>query len=55
VILNLKANCKINEIKSKHKKYFSPDTLDQAHGEGFDNCAHCIGGKDKLSQYTPDM
>ena len=41
---NLKINCQINEIKSEHKKYFNPDTLDQAHREGFDNCAYCIGG-----------
>ena len=41
---NLKANCQINEIKPEHKKYFSPDTLEQAHREGFDNCAYCIGG-----------
>lgn len=22
---------------------FSPDTLEQAHREGYENCAHCIG------------
>ncbi|MDO8641813.1 MAG: hypothetical protein Q7R33_09830 [Nitrosarchaeum sp.] len=37
-------NCQINEIKPEHKKYFSPDSLDQAHREGFDNCAYCLGG-----------
>lgn len=37
-------NCQINEIKPEHKKYFSPDTLAQAHYEGYDNCAYCIGG-----------
>ena len=37
------ANCQTNEIKLKHKKYFIPDTLDQAHSENYDNCAYCIG------------
>ena len=36
-------NCQISEIKSEHKKYFTPDTLSQAHSEGYDNCAYCIG------------
>ncbi len=36
-------NCQINEIRFDHRKYFSPDTLAQAHSEGFDNCAWCIG------------
>jgi hypothetical protein len=36
-------NCQINEIKFEHRKYFTPDTLEQAHKEGFDNCAYCIG------------
>ena len=36
-------NCQINEIKPEHKKYFIPDTLDQAHKEHFDNCHWCIG------------
>ena len=30
-------NCQINEIKSEHKKWFSPDALNQAHLEGYDN------------------
>ncbi len=37
-------NCQIKEIKFEHRKIFSPDTLAQAHSEGFDNCAYCIGG-----------
>lgn len=41
---NQQTNCQINEIKSEHKKYFAPDTLSQAHSEGYDNCAYCIGG-----------
>ncbi len=43
-LYNIQVNCQINEIKPEHKKYFNPDTLDQAHREGFDNCAYCIGG-----------
>ena len=35
--------CQINEILPEHRKFFNPDTLDQAHREGFDNCAYCIG------------
>lgn len=38
---NQKTNCQINEIKLAHRKYFL--TLQQAHSEGFDNCAWCIG------------
>lgn len=34
--------CQINEIKEVVT--FNPDTLQQAHSEGYDNCAKCIGG-----------
>ncbi len=37
-----KTNCQLREITNK--KTFSPDTLDQAHAEGYDNCAWCLGG-----------
>jgi len=37
-------NCQIDEIKTKYIVTFNPDTLEQAHREGFDNCAYCIGG-----------
>ncbi len=37
--------CQINEIiAANHAKIFNPDTLQQAHNEVYDNCAHCIGG-----------
>jgi hypothetical protein len=37
--------CQIDEIiKAGHARTFDPDTLDQAHKEGYDNCAYCIGG-----------
>ena len=37
--------CQIDEIiKAGHARTFNPDTLDQAHSEGYDNGAYCIGG-----------
>ena len=37
--------CQIDEIISAgHAVTFVPDTLSQAHQQGYDNCAHCIGG-----------
>jgi hypothetical protein len=36
-------NCQTNEIKYDPRKSFFPDTLDQAHRKGYDNCAYCIG------------
>jgi hypothetical protein len=42
---NEKTQCQIDEIiAAGNAVIFSPDTLDQAHAEGYDNCAHCIGG-----------
>lgn len=41
---NEKAACQIDEIKTEHIVTFTPDTLSTAHSQGFDNCAHCIGG-----------
>ena len=39
------SGCQIDEIiDAGHAKTFNPDTLDQAHSEGYDNCAKCIGG-----------
>lgn len=36
--------CQINEIvRAGHAVTFSPDTLAQAHSEGYDNGAYCIG------------
>jgi hypothetical protein len=36
--------CRVNEIiASGHAKSFVPDTLEQAHREGYHNCAFCIG------------
>ena len=36
------ANCQLDEIKNGVR--FEPDTLDEAHKNGYDNCAYCIGG-----------
>lgn len=41
---NVKAGCKIDEIKKEHKVTFIPDTKEKAKSEGYDYCAHCIGG-----------
>jgi hypothetical protein len=36
--------CQIDEIiASGHANSFTPDALEQAHKEGYDNCAYCIG------------
>jgi hypothetical protein len=36
--------CQIDEIiQAGHVKLFLPDVLYQAHIEGYDNCAYCIG------------
>lgn len=36
--------CRVEEvIASGHAKSFTPDTLEQAHKEGYENCAYCIG------------
>ena len=37
--------CQIDEfLRVGHGVGFTPDILDQAHSEGYDNCAKCIGG-----------
>ena len=42
---NEKTLCQIDEIiTAEHARTFDPDTLEQAHREGYDNCAYCIGG-----------
>jgi hypothetical protein len=42
---NEQTNCQIDEIiAAGHARTFSPDTLEQAHREGYDNGAYCIGG-----------
>ena len=38
-------NCQIDEIIAAGNAVgFEPDTLDQTHVEGYDNCHYCIGG-----------
>ena len=42
---NEKSQCQIDEIiAAGHAVGFRPDTLTQAHNEGYDNGAYCIGG-----------
>lgn len=42
---NENTNCQIDEIiNAGNAVVFSPDTLDQAKSEGYDNCSWCIGG-----------
>ena len=39
-----KAQCQISEIlHAAHAVRFIPDSLNEAHRCGFDNCAYCIG------------
>ena len=38
------SGCQIDEIiAAEHARTFNPDTLDQAHKEGYNNCANRIG------------
>ncbi|MBA3630995.1 MAG: hypothetical protein H0W55_15225 [Actinobacteria bacterium] len=42
---NEQANCEIDNIfRGSHAVTFSPDTLDQAHAHGYNDCYWCIGG-----------
>lgn len=44
-LLRPKPNCQVEEIlRAGHAVAFVPDTLEQAHKEGYDNCAYCIAG-----------
>ncbi len=45
-LANMKKHCNVNEIHIHEKKYFEPDTLDQAVSEGYAPCDLCNkGGK----------
>lgn len=40
--------CQIDEIiKAGNAVVFTPDTLEQAKSEGYDNCKYCIGGSER--------
>ena len=42
---NETTQCQIDEIiAAGHARTFTPDTLEQAHKEGYDNGEFCIGG-----------
>lgn len=36
------SECEVYYIKKQHRKYFQPDTLEQAMKEGFLSCKWCI-------------
>lgn len=37
--------CQVNEIiRANHAATFKPDTLAEAHNQGYDNCAKCLSG-----------
>jgi hypothetical protein len=36
------ANCQLDEIRDGVR--FNPDTLEEAHTNGYDNCHYCLGG-----------
>lgn len=41
---NEQPRCQIDKIiRAGNAVVFNPDSLDQAHAEGYDNGAHCIG------------
>lgn len=43
-LYNEKSQCQIDTIlNNNHAVGFVPDTKEQAHSEGYDNCAWCIG------------
>ena len=45
---NEKPRCQINEIiEAGNAVVFTPDTLEQAHNEDYDNCAFCLGGSER--------
>lgn len=40
--------CQIDEIiKAGNEVTFTPDTLSEAHRQGYDNCAYCIGRSER--------
>ena len=44
-LANEKTQCQIDEILTAGNAVkFIPDTLEEAHNNGYDNCAYCIGG-----------
>lgn len=41
---NEQGSCQIKAIlRARHAMVFLPDTLGQAHREGYENCGHCLG------------
>ena len=59
---NEKSECDISEIMLVHKRYFIPDTLEQAKSEGFESCEYCckvvpsrIVFKDKIEEQIEEQ
>ncbi len=49
-LYNETTHCWINKIiEAGHSVVFTPDTLNQAHEEGYDNCAYCMEDKMDLN------
>lgn len=45
LLANETTQCQIDEILAAGNAVrFIPDTLEEAHRNGYDNCAYCIGG-----------
>ena len=40
-LANIKDECNIYEIKMDKRKYFTPDTQDNAKNQGFELCKFC--------------
>ncbi|MDX1595857.1 MAG: hypothetical protein R3327_02845 [Nitrosopumilaceae archaeon] len=40
-LANIKDECNIYEIKMDKRKYFTPDTQDNAKSQGFELCKFC--------------
>lgn len=41
-LATMESECGVYYIKKHHRKYFQPDTLEQALKEGFLSCKRCI-------------
>lgn len=54
---NEKSECEISEIMLVHKRYFMPDTLEQAKSEGYTKCDYCtrMVFKDKIEEQIEEQ
>ena len=42
LLSEMKSECKIGKVKLKDRKYFTPDTLENAENQNFSKCRWCI-------------